>query len=252
MVQLTKRDRIAILTLDRPEIRNAIDRVDAEVIEESLDIIESDDSIWATIITGVGSVFCSGANIKALANGGGPAKTERGGFAGLVARTRTKPLIAAVNGPALAGGCEIVLACDLVVASATAAFGLSEVKRSMVAAAGGLFHLPRSIPKNVAMEMAITGDPIDAERAHQLGLVNTVVEPGELMAAATALANRICANAPLAVRETRRVLLEGLSTDAERAKVIAEESMSMIRNTEDFTEGTHAFLQKRLPEWQAR
>lgn len=252
MVQFQQNHHVAILTLDRPEIRNAIDRADALAIEEHIDRVEADDSIWAAIITGNGSVFCSGANIKAFANGSGPAKTERGGFAGVASRMRTKPLIAAVNGPALAGGCEIVLACDLVVAATAATFGLSEVKRSMVAAAGGLYQLPRSLPLNIAMEMAITGDPINAERALQLGLVNRVVEPDQLLGAARQLADRICSNSPLAVRETRRVLLEGLETDADRAKEIAEDSMSWIRTTDDFTEGTHAFLEKRAPRWQGK
>jgi enoyl-CoA hydratase/carnithine racemase len=146
---------------------------------------------------------------------------------------------------------EIVLACDLVVAATTAAFALSEVKRSMVAAAGGLFHLPRSIPVNVAMEMAITGDPITAERAYQVGLVNTLVAPEQLMDSAIALANRVCANAPLAVRETRRVLLEGLNQDAAQAMAVAEASMTRVRATDDFTEGTRAFIEKRAPVWSA-
>ncbi|MCX2746842.1 enoyl-CoA hydratase-related protein [Arthrobacter sp. MI7-26] len=251
MVQFEQRDHVAILVLDRPEVRNAIDNAEAEAIEQLIDIVEKDDSIWATVITASGSVFCSGANIKSIANGGGPAKTERGGFAGIVSRERTKPLIAAVNGPALAGGFEIVLACDLVVASSDSSFGLSEVKRSMVAAAGGLFHLPRSIPKNVAMEMAITGDPIDAERAYQLGLVSEVVSPDRLMAAALALADRVCSNAPLAVRESRRLLLAGLDMEVEQAKATAEASMTRIRQTSDFTEGTRAFLEKRVPQWRA-
>ncbi|AJO78656.1 enoyl-CoA hydratase-related protein [Pseudomonas sp. MRSN 12121] len=251
MIQFEVRSPVAIITLDRPHIRNAIDRADAEEIERLVDFIEADDSIWVTVITGAGSVFCSGANVKALANGEGPAKTERGGFAGIARRPRSKPLIAAVNGPAFAGGCEIVLACDLVVAASNAAFALSEVKRSMVAAAGGLYHLPRSIPVNVAMEMAITGDPISAERAYQVGLVNTLVAPEQLMDAAIALALRVCANAPLAVRETRRVLLEGLSQDVADAMAAAEASMSQIRATADFAEGTRAFLEKRAPAWRA-
>jgi enoyl-CoA hydratase/carnithine racemase len=252
MIHLEKTDHhVAVLTLDRPKLRNAIDREDAEVIEALVDDIESDDSIWATIITGAGSVFCSGANLKAIANGEGPATTARGGFAGIAARIRTKPLIAAVNGPALAGGCEIVLACDLVVASTAATFGLSEVKRSMVAAAGGLYHLPRLLPTNVAMELALTGDPIDATRAYQLGLVNDLVEPDQLLPAATLLGGRICANAPLAVRETRRVLLDGLHLDEKQAKAAAEHSMSTLRQTKDFAEGARAFFDKRAPEWQA-
>lgn len=252
MVHLEKRDKVAILTLDRPEVRNAIERTDAELIEAFIDDVENDDSIWVSIITGTGSVFCSGANIKAFANGGGPPRTDRGGFAGIVTRYRHKPLIAAVNGPALAGGCEIALACDLVVASTTASFGLTEVKRSLVAAGGGLHLLPRAVAKNIAMEMALTGDPIDAARAHQAGLANEVVEPADLMNAALSLAERICANAPLAVRESRDVLINGLRLDAEHTMAIAEESMDRIRKTDDFTEGSRAFFEKRPPEWHAR
>jgi enoyl-CoA hydratase len=140
----------------------------------------------------------------------------------------------------------------LVVASTTATFGLTEVKRSMVAAAGGLFHLPRLLPKNIAVELAMTGDAVDANRAYQLGLVNELVEPDELLPAATRLAERLFANAPLAVRETRRVLLAGLHLEEEEAKSIAQESMTMLRQSDDFAEGTAAFFAKRAPEWQGR
>ncbi|MGP3536084.1 enoyl-CoA hydratase-related protein [Microbacterium sp. RD1] len=251
MVRFHRRDQLAVITLDNPEVRNAIDNDAALAIEGYLDEIEQDESIWAALITGAGTVFCAGANIKAMADGGRPARTQRGGFAGVADRERLKPLIAAVNGPALAGGFEIVLACDLVVASTSASFGLSEVKRSMVAAAGGLFHLPRAVPKNVAMQIALTGDPIDADRAYGLGLVNEVVAPDDLMPTAFDVADRVCANAPLAVRETRRLLLEGLDLDEEEAKASAEASMARIRETDDYKEGSRAFLEKRRPRWGA-
>ncbi|MGW6621984.1 enoyl-CoA hydratase-related protein [Nocardia sp. NPDC055002] len=252
MVDFDKHGRIAVITLDRPTVRNAIDHADAEAIEEIIDAIELDDTIWVSVITGTGPVFCSGANLKAIADGGSPAKTVRGGFAGLVARARSKPLIAAVNGPAIAGGCEIVLACDLVVSSTTASFGLSEVKRSMVAAGGGLYHLPQVLPRNVAMELALTGDPITAHRAYQLGLVNDLVEPEGLMEAAFGLADRITANAPLAVRHARTVLRQGMNLDAAEAMALGEQTMEIIRKTEDFSEGARAFLEKRLPQWVGR
>ncbi|MEV6360521.1 enoyl-CoA hydratase-related protein [Nocardia asteroides] len=252
MVEFAKHGRIAVVTLDRPQVRNAIDHADAEVIEDLIDAIELDDTIWVSIITGTGPVFCSGANLKAIADGGSPAKTARGGFAGLVARSRAKPLIAAVNGPAIAGGCEIVLACDLVVSTTTASFGLSEVKRSMVAAGGGLYHLPQVLPRNIAMELALTGDPITAHRAFQLGLVNDLVEPDDLMDAAFGMAERVAANAPLAVRHARTVLQAGLTLEAAEAMELGEQMMTSIRETEDFSEGARAFLEKRPPQWVGR
>jgi enoyl-CoA hydratase len=198
-------------------------------------------------------VFCAGADLKAINEGrAGELQTERGGFGGLVARERTKPLIAAVNGPALAGGCEIVLSCDLVVASRESRFGIPEVKRSLVAAAGGLFRLPRALPRVVAMELALTGDPIDADRAYALGFVNEVVGPDEVVDSALALAERICVNAPVAVRESRRVVLEGVMADDETAWRITNKAMATVAQTEDFSEGPRAFIEKRAPNWQGR
>jgi enoyl-CoA hydratase len=246
-------DRVAVITIDRPGARNAITPEMACQIEKYWDQVEGDDSVWVGIITGAGPVFCAGADLKRMAGGGGgPAGTERGGFAGIADRVRTKPLIAAVNGPAVAGGCEIVLAADLVVAVPHASFGLPEVKRSLVAAAGGLYHAPRALPRNLALEMALTGDPVNAERAYTHGLVNVVAADGQLRQEALALADRICANAPLAVRESRRVLLEGMTLDEHAARSLAAESMSWIRTTEDFAEGPRAFIEKRAPQWTGR
>src|SRR5680860_1376855 len=164
-------------------------------MEAAIDRLEADDETWVGVVAGNGPVFSAGADLKAIAAGqAGKLSTKRGGFAGLARRERVKPLIAAVDGPALAGGCEIVLSCDLVVASTNARFGIPEVKRSLVAGAGGLFRLPRSLPLNVAMELALTGDPIDAERAYALGFVNVLVDAGGAVDGALALAERICAN----------------------------------------------------------
>ena len=192
---------VAVITINRPEARNAVNAAVAEGIEAAVDRVEADDSVWLAILTGVPPVFCAGADLKEV-NAGRAAglNTQRGGFAGFVRRERSKPVIAAVEGPALAGGTEICLACDLVVASRDARFGIPEVKRSLVAAAGGLFRLPQKIPMNVAMELALTGDPVDAVRAHSLGLVNHLAEPGDALARATELARQIEVNAPLAVR----------------------------------------------------
>ena len=204
MVDYETRGRVALLTIRRPEARNAVNGEVAKGMEAAIDRLEDDPEVWVGVLTGEGPVFSAGADLKALAAGDRVSLgTERGGFAGITRRQRTKPIIAAVDGPALAGGLEIVLACDLVVASGNARFGIPEVKRALVAAAGGLFRLPRALPRNVALEMGLTGDPISAERAHALGLVNELVEPGAAVDAAIALAERIVTNAPLAVRRTR-------------------------------------------------
>jgi len=253
MIDYEKRGQTAIITIRRPEARNAVNAEVAQGIEAALDRLEAEDDAWVGIITGEGSVFCAGADLKAIASGqAGSISTQRGGFGGVVTRERTKPLIAAVDGPAFAGGCEIVLACDLVVASTKAAFGLPEVKRSLVAAAGGLFRLPRAIPRNVAMELALTGDPIPAERAYALGLVNELVEPGEALEAAIGLAGRICANAPVAVRESRNIVLAAQTSDDETLWKQTTEAFVRVAQTEDFGEGPRAFIEKRPPQWKGR
>jgi enoyl-CoA hydratase len=178
--------------------------------------------------------------------------TERGGFAGLITRQRNKPLIAACDGPALAGGTEIVLSCDLVVATADARFGIPEVKRSLIAAAGGLFRLPRVLPRNVAMELALTGDPITAERAHHFGLVNVLADPGQAVPAAHELAQRITVNAPLAVRASRRVVLDGANASDEEAWALTSSEFAPVAASEDFREGPRAFIEKRPPVWTGR
>jgi enoyl-CoA hydratase len=157
-----------------------------------------------------------------------------------------------VNGPAYAGGCEIVLSCDLIVASTEARFGIPEVKRSLVAAAGGLFRLPRAIPKNIAMELALTGDPISAERAYEVGLVNRLSPPDQLLETATALAEQITANAPLAVRASRQIVLDGMLAADEDAWRITNEAFGAVASSEDFGEGPRAFIEKRAPQWKGR
>jgi enoyl-CoA hydratase len=245
--------RVALITIDRPEVRNAVDKAVAAGIEDAIDRLEADDEAWVGILTGTPPAFCSGADLNAVSSEGGLGSvTERGGFAGIVRRERTKPIIAAVEGPALAGGTEIVLACDLVVASTAAYFGLVEVKRSLIAAADGLLRLGRKLPPNVAMEAVLTGDPIRAENAHRYGLVNEVCDPGQAVERARALAERICANAPLAVRESRRLVLHATEAAGEEGRRLVEEAVTRLVGTDDFHEGIAAFLEKRTPDWRGR
>jgi enoyl-CoA hydratase len=252
-VDYEQRGPFAVVTINRPEARNAVNADVANGIEEAIDRIEADDSIWVGILTGVPPVFCAGADLKAINSGNaGGLATKKGGFGGIVQRERTKPIIAAVDGPALAGGTEIVLSCDLVVASTTATFGVPEVKRSLVAGAGGLFRLGRKIPLNVAMELALTGDPIDATRAHHFGLVNRLVEPGAALDAAIALAEQVCANAPVAVRESRKIVLEATNAPDDVGWRMSAHGMGVAMQSEDFSEGLTAFIEKRPPVWKGR
>jgi enoyl-CoA hydratase len=243
----------ALITINRPDARNAVNGDVASGIEEAVDRLEADDALWVGILTGVPPVFCAGADLKEI-NAGRMASlsTPRGGFGGITRRKRTKPIVAAVDGPALAGGTEIALACDLIVASANATFGVPEVKRSLVPSAGGLFRLPRKLPFNVAMELALTGDPIDATRAHHFGLVNVLCEPGAAMAEARVLATRIEANAPVAVRAARHVVIAAMTEDEDTGWRLSAEAMARAMGSEDSKEGLMAFIEKRPPQWTGR
>jgi enoyl-CoA hydratase len=252
-IDVTVEEHVLVVTINRPEARNAVNDEVAQGIEAAIDRLESDDSLWVGILAGVPPVFSAGADLKMINAGRGAAlSTERGGFAGMTKRERTKPFIAAVDGPALAGGTELVLSCDLVVASTSARFGLPEVKRSLVAAGGGLFRLPRRIPFNVAMECALTGDPIDAEAAHRFGFVNHLTEPGGALDGARALAARITANAPVAVRATRAVVSASALADDATAWKLSEQAMMTAVGSADFNEGLTAFIEKRPPLWTGR
>jgi enoyl-CoA hydratase len=250
-VDMRTEGNIAILTINRPEARNAINHEVSEEMEGHLDTFEGDDDLWIGIVAGNGKAFCAGADLKAV-SAGMNIQTERGGLAGIASRQRTKPLIAAVDGAALAGGLEVVLSCDMVVASTAARFGIPEVKRSLVAAAGGLFRLPRVIPTNIAMQMALTGDPITAEQAHTFGLVNRLVQPGQALDAALELAAEITVNAPLAVRWSRMAIVESEGLQDDEAWEVTRNYARMVFKTEDFKEGPRAFIEKRAPNWTGR
>jgi enoyl-CoA hydratase len=258
IVLFEKRGRIGIITLNRPEARNAVNGDVASGVEAALDAIEADDDIWVGIVTANTAgqekpVFCAGADLKAINSGNaGGLSTKRGGFAGIAYRERRKPIIVAVDGLATAGGCEIVLSCDLVVASNRSSFGLAEVKRNLIAGAGGLFRLPRAIGRSAALEIILTGEPLAAQRAYELGLVNHVVAPDQVMPKALEIAERICAAAPLAVWASRKVVLASAYEDDETLINMTNAEFAAIMASEDTKEGLNAFIEKRLPSWKAR
>lgn len=248
-------DHVALVTINRPEARNAVNGDVARGLDQAIATTDADPDTWVVVLTGSGAdAFSAGADLKAVSAGRGhELRTDRGGFAGFVHAVRAKPWIAAVNGPALAGGCEIALACDLVVAVPTARFGLPEVKRGLIASAGGLYRLPRALPPAVAREMILTGDPIDASRAHALGLVNVLAPDLQgLLPAALALAQRITANAPVAVRESLGVARQAFDLSDAELRAASEAAQARNMATEDFQEGPRAFIEKRAPRWQGR
>ena len=246
-----RRGRVFVITINRPEQRNAVNAAVAAGIGSALDELDADEGLSVGVLFGVGKGFCAGMDLKAFVAGERPFVEGRG-FAGITQRSAAKPLIAAVEGFALAGGLEVALACDLIVAARGARLGIPEVKRGLFAAGGGLLRLPRALPRNVAMEMALTGDPIEAERAHELGLVNRLTEPGEALDAALALAATIAANGPLALAASKRILGESLDwPDSEFFERQASIYESVFRS-EDAREGATAFAERRDPVWKGR
>lgn len=245
---------IALVTINRPEARNAVNGAVAAGLEAAIERIESDPDLWVAILTGAGPhAFCAGADLKEVSSGrGSTLSTAKGGFGGFVRARRTKLWIAAAQGHALAGGLELLLSCDLAVAAETANFGLPEVKRSLVAGAGGVFRLPRALPKAIALEMIATGDPIPASRAGAFGLVNAVVPASEVMAAALALARRVTVNAPIAVRESLGVARQAYDRTEPELWEISTAASRLVTSTEDFQEGPRAFVEKRPPRWVGR
>lgn len=244
-------DGVAVITINRPEARNALDAEVARGVAAALDELEARPDLVVGVITGAGGSFCSGMDLKAFLRGETPTIPGRG-LVGLTEAPPGKPLIAAVEGYALAGGCEIALACDLVVAAEDAKFGIPEVKRGLVAAAGGLLRLPQRIPYQVAMEYALTGEFLDAPRAHSLGLVNRLTEPGGALAGARALAATIAANGPLAVRTTKQIIAQAAQWPAEEAWARQQALVEAVFASEDAREGARAFAEKRAPRWTGK
>jgi enoyl-CoA hydratase len=247
-VHTERHGAVLVVTLDRPEVRNAIDTETAWAVSDAMDELDSDSTIALGVITGAGGMFCAGMDLKAFLAGERPSVGARG-FAGLVEQPPGKPMIAAVEGAAVAGGFEIVLACDLVVAAQDARFGLPEVRRGLVAAGGGLLHLGRRIPLAIAMQWSLTGELVPAFEAARFGLVNRVVPPGSAVDAALELAAAIASNGPLAVAATKRILTESRDWPAaeefERQRQIAEP----VRAAAAAREGAAAFREKRAPRW---
>ncbi|CDR13134.1 crotonase/enoyl-CoA hydratase family protein [Streptomyces iranensis] len=248
---------IAVVTLNRPHALNAVDAALSEALGTALETIRHDPVVRVGVITGAGRAFCAGADLKELATGRSidAAGHPEWGFAGMVRHFVDKPLIAAVNGFALGGGTEIVLACDLAVIDETAALGLPEVKRGLFAAAGGVIRLPRQIPLKVALEAVLTGEPINARRAESLGLVNRVAPAGRVLESALELARIVAANAPLAVRAAKRLVHHGAATGSDWEPAVWERNdaeMDTVFGSEDAAEGGRAFVEKRAASWRDR
>jgi len=250
LVLRERRGRVEIITINRPEARNAINYDTSKALADTFDEIETDHDIWAVVLTGSGEkAFSAGMDLKAFAAGGGNVMGVNGGFAGITRRDFPKPLIAAVNGDALAGGFEIMLACDLAVAANHANFGIPEVQRGLAAGAGGLIRLPKRVGLAVALELAMTGDAVDAETALRLGLVNRVVPAAAVLDTAVALAERICKNAPLATRLSKKLVRESVDVPEEAAWDLSGQILAEVFSSPDALEGPRAFAEKREPNW---
>ncbi|MFM8942756.1 MAG: enoyl-CoA hydratase-related protein [Acidimicrobiaceae bacterium] len=258
IVEYEVRGKVAIITLNRPEARNAVNGDVASSLEAAIDKLEADSNVWVGVLAANTAgqerpVFCAGADLKAINSGQASGlNTKRGGFGGFVYRDRKKPVIAAVDGLATAGGCELVLACDMLVASTRSAFGLAEATRNLIAGAGGLFRLPRAIGRAAAMEAILTGEPFSAQRAYELGMVNKLVEPNASLDAAIDLALRVCKAAPLAVWASRKIVLASETESDQNLIEMTNKEFAAVLASEDTKEGLTAFIEKRPPNWQGK
>jgi enoyl-CoA hydratase len=250
-VQTEEQDGVLIITIDRPKARNAVDGATARALTDAFDQLDSRDDLLVGVLTGTGGAFSAGMDLKAYARGDTPIIPGRG-FAGLT-RTRLRtPLIAAVEGWALGGGTEMALACDLIVAAQDATFGLTEVTFGLVPPEGGIVRLPERIPRNIALEILLTGDPLPAERAQQLGLVNHITPPGQALDKAVELAHRIARNAPLSIAAVKRAVNERTAYGDQDAFRQQDQVVAPVLASHDAQEGAHAFAEKRSPHWEGR
>jgi enoyl-CoA hydratase/carnithine racemase len=248
LVQTLREGRVLVVSMQRESKRNAVNRELADAIDEALNLLDDDSDLWAGILTGTTTVFSAGSDLTA----GGDYHTERGGEYGIIRRRRRKPLIAAVEGPALGGGLEIVLACDLVVASTSAVFGLPEVGIGVLPTCAALFRAPQAFPLNLARELILTGAPIDADRAHRAGFVNVLTDPGKALEAALGLAAQICENAPISVQASLAAVNELMALHEDRGWELTQQAVASLAGTSDTQEGIRAFFERRPPLWTGR
>ena len=251
VVLAERREGVLLITLNRPEVRNAVNAAVAAGVAGALEELDGDDSLSVGVLTGAGGFFCAGMDLGAFVKGEAPWFGDRG-FAGIAQRASSKPLIAAIEGFAVAGGMEIALACDLIVAARGAKMGIPEAKRSLVAAGGALLRLPRRMPYHLVMELALTGDPFPAERFHELGLVNRLAEPGGAVDGALELAAALTKNGPLALVASKRILQEQFDWPSSEMWQRQAEITAPVMSSQDAREGASAFKEKREPVWRGR
>ncbi len=248
LVHTRRQEHTLVVSMQRESKRNAVNRELADAIDAALNELDDDVDLWSGVLTGTNTVFSAGSDLTS----GGDYYTTRGGEYGIIRRRRTKPLVAAVEGPALGGGLEIVLACDLVVASSTARFGLPEVAIGVVPSCAALFRAPRSLPLNIARELILTGQPISAQRAYEAGLVNRVTPPGEAVDGALELCAVINGNAPLSVQGCLLAINDLVADGDERGWEVTGQAMAHMQGSHDAGEGVRAFFEKRRPRWTGR